>query len=96
MREFGIRVSLGAEPQHLYWLALRRVLVHLAVGLPLGMAGAFGVGTILQSMLVQTSPGDPLTLASVVLVMGGVAVLACLWPARSAAHLDPVAALRVE
>ena len=96
VREFGIRISVGAEPQHIYWLALRRVLVQLAIGVPVGVAGAFGVGTILQSVLVRTSPGDPLTLVSVVLVIGAVAVLACVWPARQAARLDPVTALRTE
>lgn len=96
VREFGIRISLGAQPNQISWLALRRVLVHLAIGLPLGMAGAFGVGVVLQSLLVQTSPGDPLTLGAVAAVMALVAVLACLWPARRAARLDPVTALRVE
>lgn len=51
---------------------------------------------ILQSLLVQTSPGDPVTLGAVALVMALVAILACLWPARRAARLDPVTALRVE
>ena len=96
IREFGIRVSLGAKPGQISWLALRRVLIHLAIGLPIGLAGAFAVGWILQSLLVQTSPRDPLTLVTVVLVMVVVAVLACVWPARRAARLDPVAALRVE
>jgi len=96
IREFGIRVSLGARPNQISWLALRRVLVHLAVGLPIGMAGAYGVGLLLQSLLVGTSPGDPVTLGAVALVMALVAVLACLWPARRAARLDPVSALRTE
>lgn len=96
VREFGIRASLGAEPKAISWLALRRVLGHLAIGLPLGAAGAFGVGRLLASLLVQTSPSDPLTLGGVVLVMVAVAVLACLWPARRAARIDPVVALRTE
>ena len=61
-----------------------------------GLAGAFGVGRLLESVLVQTSPTDPVTLVSVVAVLGGAAVLACLWPARRAAHLNPSAALRYE
>jgi putative ABC transport system permease protein len=96
IREFGIRVSLGAKPGQISWLALRRVLIHLAIGLPIGLAGAFAVGAILQSLLVQTSPRDPVTLVTVVLVMVMVAILACLWPARRGGRLDPVAALRVE
>lgn len=96
VREFGIRASLGAEPKAISWLALRRVLGHLAIGLPLGAAGAFGVGRLLSSLLVQTSPSDPFTLVGVVLVMVAVAVLACLWPARRAARIDPMVALRTE
>ncbi|MEX1258576.1 MAG: ABC transporter permease [Gemmatimonadota bacterium] len=96
IREFGIRISLGAEPGQISMLALRRVLVQLAIGLPLGLLGGFGAGLILRSLLVQTGPTDPLPLLAVVVVMGTVAVLACLWPARRAARLDPVAALRIE
>jgi putative ABC transport system permease protein len=96
VREFGIRASLGANPQAISWLALRRVLGQLAIGLPLGAAGAFGVGRLLESLLVQTSPRDPLTLVGVVLVMVTVALLACLWPARRAARIDPMTALRIE
>jgi ABC-type antimicrobial peptide transport system permease subunit len=95
IREFGIRMSVGAEPHQVSWLALRRVLIQLAIGLPIGIAGAFGVGQVLESVLV-TPPGDPVTLVGIVLVMVTVAVLACLWPARRAARIDPVAALRVE
>jgi ABC-type antimicrobial peptide transport system permease subunit len=96
IREFGIRISLGAEPGQISMLALRRVLVQLAFGLPLGLLGGFGAGLILRSLLVQTGPTDPLPLLAVMVVMGTVAVLACLWPARRAARLDPVAALRIE
>jgi ABC-type antimicrobial peptide transport system permease subunit len=96
VREFGIRSSLGAEPKAISWLALRRVLGHLAIGLPLGTAGAFGVGRLLSSLLVQTTPTDPITLGSVVAVMVLVAVLACLLPARRAARIDPVTALRID
>jgi len=60
------------------------------------VAGAFGVGQLLQSVLVQTSPTDPMTLLSIVAVLLTVAVMACVWPARRAAGLDPMAALRHE
>jgi len=95
-REFGIRASLGAEPRTISWLALKRVLGYLAIAVPVGGLGAFAVGNLLRSLLVQTTPSDPLTLGSVVLLMIGVAVLASLWPARRAARIDPMVALRIE
>ncbi|HET9949399.1 MAG TPA: ABC transporter permease [Longimicrobiales bacterium] len=95
-REFGIRTSLGAEPRTISWLALRRVLVHLGIALPVGLAGAYGVGRLLQSLLFGTEAGDPVTLAAIVLVMVSVALLACVAPARRAGRIDPMVALRVE
>jgi predicted permease len=94
--EIGIRMALGAQPEQVLWLVLKRALVHLSIGLPIGMAGAFGVGRLLQSLLVQTSSRDPLTIALIALVMIVVSVAACFWPARKATRLDPVIALRYE
>jgi putative ABC transport system permease protein len=54
------------------------------------------VGRLLQGFLVQVGPADPLTLLLILGVLIGVALLACLWPARRAAKLDPVDALRIE
>ena len=68
----------------------------LVIGFPIGTAAAFGVGRLLQSLLVQTSPRDPLTIAAIALVMILVSVAACFWPARKATRLDPVVALRYE
>ena len=75
---------------------LRRALMQLAIGLPIGMAGAFGVGRLLQTLLVQTSARDPLTIASIAVLMAVVSLTACFWPARRATRLDPVRALRYE
>jgi predicted permease len=94
--EIGIRMALGAQPEQVLWLVLRRSLLQLAIGLPVGIAGAFGVGRLLQSLLVQTSSRDPLTIAMIALVMVVVSVAACFWPARKATRLDPVTALRYE
>jgi putative ABC transport system permease protein len=93
-REIGVRMVLGAQPVEVVWLFLRRAFVQLAIGLSLGLAAAFAVGRLLQSFLVQTSPRDPLTLVSIVLLLTVVAVAACLWPARRATRLDPLIALR--
>jgi hypothetical protein len=92
--ELGVRIALGAQPPHIWWLVLRRSLVQLAIGLPIGIAGAFAVGRVMQSILVRTSPSDPLTLASIALVMIVVSVAASAWPARRATRIDPLTALR--
>jgi putative ABC transport system permease protein len=94
--ELGVRMALGAQPAQVMWLVLRRALVQLAIGLPLGVAGAFGVGRLLKILLVQTSSRDPLTIASIALLMMIVSLMACVWPARRATRLDPVTALRYE
>ena len=78
------------------WLVLRRALVQLAIGLRVGIAGAVGVGRLLQTLLVQTSPRDPLTIGFIAAVMIGVSIAACVVPARRAMRLDPVGALRYE
>jgi len=94
--EIGVRMALGAQATQVMWLVLRRALVQLAIGLPLGIAGAFGVGQLLKILLVQTSSRDPVTIGSIALLMLVISLAACLWPARRATHLDPVSALRYE
>jgi putative ABC transport system permease protein len=94
--EIGVRMALGAQPRQVLWLVLRRALVHLAIGLPVGIAGAFGVGRVMQTLLVQTSGRDPLTIIAIAVVMAVVSLNACFWPARRATRLDPVTALRYE
>ena len=103
--ELGLRVALGAQPGQVQWLVLRHAAMQLAIGLPIGLAGAFGVGRLLERvpeaigavpLLVQTSSADPVTLVSTVVVLVGAGVLACFWPARRAARVDPMVALRSE
>jgi len=94
--EIGVRMALGAQPEQVLWLVLRRAIVQLAIGIPIGIAGAFGVGRLLQILLVQTSARDPMTIASIAALMIVVSIAACFWPARRATRLDPVSALRCE
>jgi ABC-type antimicrobial peptide transport system permease subunit len=93
-QEIGVRMALGAQPRSILWLVLRRALIQLAIGLPLGIAGAFGAGQVMQSILVGTGPRDVFTLASIVIILIVVAVTACLWPAHRASAISPVIALR--
>jgi predicted permease len=95
-REIGMRLVLGAAPAQVIWLFLRRGAVQLGIGLVIGVAGAFGVGRLLQAQLVQTSPRDPVTLVSIVALLTIVATVACIVPARRATRLDPLQALRHE
>jgi ABC-type antimicrobial peptide transport system permease subunit len=95
-QEIGVRMALGAQAPQVWWLIARRALVQLAIGLVIGMPGAFGVGKLLQALLVQTSSSDPTTLISIALLLIAVAIAACYWPARRATRLDPLVALRYE
>jgi ABC-type antimicrobial peptide transport system permease subunit len=95
-QEIGVRMVLGAPPGDVVWLFLRRAFVLVAIGLTVGMSGAFGVGRLLQSILVQSTGRDVPVLLSISLLMIVVAVTACVWPARRATRLNPVAALRYE
>jgi len=91
-----VRMALGAQPEQVSWLVMRRALLQLAIGLPIGVAGAFAVGRLMQSVLAQTSGRDPLTIGAIAVVMCLVSLVACFWPPRRATRLDPVAALRNE
>jgi putative ABC transport system permease protein len=96
--EIGVRMALGAQSQQVAWLFLRRAFFHVAIGLILGVAAAFGVGRIFESanLLVQNNGRDPVTIASIAVILTVVALSACFWPARRATRLDPVIALRRE
>jgi putative ABC transport system permease protein len=94
--EIGVRMALGAQATQVVWLILRRSLVQLAIALPIGIAGALGVGALLQSVLVKTNGRDLLTVTAITLLMIAVSLAACVWPARRAMRLDPVSALRYE
>jgi predicted permease len=95
-QEIGVRMALGAQAGQVWWLVLRRAIVQMAIGLAIGIGGALAVGKVLESLLVQTGTRDPVTLASIVLLLVVVSLAACFIPARRATRLDPVNALRYE
>jgi putative ABC transport system permease protein len=95
-QEIGVRMALGAQAGQVRWMVLRRGLAQLGAGFALGLWGALTVGRLFEAWLVDTPPTDPVTQAVVAALLGGVSVAACVWPARRAARLDPVAALRHE
>ena len=96
VQEIGVRMALGAEARQVSWLVTRTTALPLFASLVLGLAAALGVGKLLQSMLVQTSPTDTTTLLAIVVLLLVVSSVACWVPARRATRLDPVAALRHE
>jgi putative ABC transport system permease protein len=92
--EIGIRMALGAQRLQVAWLFLRGTLVHVGLGLTIGVAGGVAMGQVLRGVLVQTNALDPFTFASVVVLLAVVAVVACLAPTWRASALDPAVALR--
>ncbi|MFC1633704.1 ABC transporter permease [Planctomycetota bacterium] len=95
-QEFGIRMALGADRNDVLKLVLRRALVPVLIGTCAGLVGTIAVARVLSSLLYQLSPWDPATYAAVSLLLVGVALLASYIPARRAAKIDPMVALRYE
>jgi len=95
-REIGIRVALGARTSDVSWMVVRQALHLGAVGLVLGVAGAFAAARVLGSLLFGVSPGDPLTFAAVSVLLLAVLTGAAYVPARRATRVDPLVALRAE
>jgi putative ABC transport system permease protein len=95
-QELGVRIALGAGKREVLALVIRQGMKLAFVGLILGIAGALGLGRVLNSLLFQVSARDPWTLASVAVLLTVVAAVACYLPARHAARVDPAEALRYE
>ncbi len=95
-REIGIRMALGAEEKEVFSLLLRQSVVLVAFGIALGVATSAALTRFLASMLFDVRPTDPATFVSVVVLLVGVAALACWIPARRATRVDQLAALRYE
>ncbi len=95
-REIGVRVALGAEPGRIVWLVLREGGRVVLAGAGAGLCGAMALTGLLKSMLFGVGAHDAATFAVVPLVLGAVALAAAYVPARRAARMDPVEALRAE
>src|SRR5215468_3657834 len=96
IREIGIRIALGATQRRVAWLILREVALLALIGLLAGAPLAFALGRAAESLLFGVKAGDPLVFAVANLLMAGVALLGGYLPARRAAKVDPMIALRCE
>ena len=95
-REIGIRMALGAQRAELKWMFVRSALVLTGIGVAVGIVAAAGLTQWMKSLLFGISPLDPVTYAAVPMLLAAAAMLASYLPARRAASIDPVDALRAE
>lgn len=95
-REIGVRIAVGAHTRDIVGLVVGEGMRVVSLGVLIGLAGSLALSRLLTASLYQVSPTDPITLVSTTLVLGSVALMACYLPARRAARVDPIVALRCE
>ena len=95
-QEIGVRMALGARSGAVVWLFVKRASLPVGFGIGVGLAGALGLGRLLQRFLIQTSPTDPTILVGIAVLLAAVSLAAAFFPARRATRFDPLAALRYE
>jgi len=94
--EIGIRLALGAQTGTLLWMVLRETLTLLAIGLAVGVPITLASTSIIKSQLYELSPLDPIAIASAIVIIAAMTVLAAWLPARRASKVDPMVALRCD
>jgi putative ABC transport system permease protein len=94
--EIGVRLALGAEPSGVTALILRQSAGVTMIGVGLGLVGALAGSRLIEALLYNVSPRDPVVLGVVTLLLTVVALVACWLPARKAARLSPLEALRTD
>jgi predicted permease len=94
--EIGFRMALGAEPRNIFEMVLRQGLKIIGIGIAVGLVVSFGGARLFSSMFEGVGPTDPLTYSLVVVLLVGVALVACWLPARRATRVSPLTALRYE
>ncbi|MFL6245477.1 MAG: FtsX-like permease family protein, partial [Thermoanaerobaculia bacterium] len=95
-QEIGVRMAFGARPAQVVGIMVRDAVWPVALGLAAGLAGTYYATRLIKSFLFQTAPHDPATIAAVAAILGVVACLAAWLPARRAASVNPITALRAE
>jgi len=95
-REIGIRMALGATDTSVVWMVVRQGMTLVGIGIILGFGAAWALTRLLRGMLYEVSPMDPLALAAGALLLSLIALFASYIPARRAAKIDPMEALRYE
>jgi ABC-type antimicrobial peptide transport system permease subunit len=94
--EIGLRMALGASKGNVQWMVLREVLVLVIAGAAVGIPAALAAARIVEGLLFNLTPTDPVTVAGATVTLILVAALAGYVPARRATRIDPITALRVE
>ncbi len=95
-REIGVRIALGASPGDISGMVVKRGAWLLLIGIAVGLVGSFLTARLLSQQIWNVSPFDPITFVAVSLILLLAGLQACLWPARRAARIDPIEALRQE